>query len=105
MAALFSSAITSQVTVKTACEELQRHHDLSLETLHIHLDDENWLELSALKGSSPTLQHFADHIIAERFVKYDHIVMIPMPSSAPKQKDRRHRALRHSTPHRHTAAT
>lgn len=90
---------------KRLVKNFHRHHDLSLGTLHIHLDDENCLELSALKGPKPHLQHFADHIIAERGVKYGRIVVIPMPSTTPKKKDRRRRAVRQSMPHRHTLAT
>lgn len=81
------------------------HHDLSLGTLHIRLDDDNCLELSALKGRSPDLQHFADHIIAERGVKYGRMVMIPMPSDNRRKKNDQRRGARHAVPHRHTPVT
>jgi CopG family nickel-responsive transcriptional regulator len=53
------------------------HHDLSLATLHVHLDDDNCMEVTALKGASGEVQHFAEHIIAERGVRYGRLVMIP----------------------------
>ena len=53
------------------------HHDLSLATLHVHLDDDNCMEVTALRGSGSEVQHFADHIIAERGVKYGRVVMMP----------------------------
>ncbi|MDB5502272.1 MAG: nickel responsive regulator [Tardiphaga sp.] len=53
------------------------HHDLSLATLHVHLDDDNCMEVTALRGQGNDVQHFADHIIAERGVKYGRVVMMP----------------------------
>ena len=53
------------------------HHDLSLATLHVHLDDDNCMELTALRGAGAEVQHLADHIIAERGVKYGRVVIIP----------------------------
>jgi CopG family nickel-responsive transcriptional regulator len=53
------------------------HHDLSLATLHVHLDGDNCMEVTALRGSGNEVQHFADHIIAERGVKYGRVVMMP----------------------------
>lgn len=67
------------------------HHDLSLATLHVHLDDANCMEVTALRGSRAELQHFADHIIAERGVKYGRVVMIPAERAAlPRRKNHRH---------------
>ncbi len=65
-------------------ENYHGHHDLSLATLHVHLDDDNCMEITALRGSGPEVQHFADHIIAERGVKYGRVVMIP---TGPAKKD------------------
>ncbi len=53
------------------------HHDLSLATLHVHLDDDSCMEVTALKGPTAEVQHLADHIIAERGVRYGQVVMIP----------------------------
>jgi CopG family nickel-responsive transcriptional regulator len=65
------------------------HHDLSLATLHVHLDDDNCMEVTALRGSGAEAQHFADHIIAERGVKYGHVVMIPRKIGKKKDASRR----------------
>jgi CopG family transcriptional regulator, nickel-responsive regulator len=69
------------------------HHDMSLATLHVHLDDDSCMEVTALKGASGDVQHFADHIIAERGVRYGRVVMIPTstgkkPRSAPRRGHR-----------------
>jgi CopG family nickel-responsive transcriptional regulator len=58
------------------------HHDLSLATLHVHLDDDNCMEVTALRGPGKDVQHFADHIIAERGVKYGRVVMMPAGKKA-----------------------
>jgi CopG family nickel-responsive transcriptional regulator len=64
------------------------HHDLSMATLHVHLDDDNCMEVTALKGSGAELQHFADHIIAERGVRYGRLVMIPTEPAGKKTRKR-----------------
>ena len=58
-------------------ENYHGHHDLSVATLHVHLDDDNCMEVTALKGTGAEVQHFADHVIAERGVRYGRLVMIP----------------------------
>ena len=73
------------------------HHDLSVATLHVHLDDDNCMEVTALKGSGAEVQHFADHIIAERGVRYGRLVMIP---TEPNKK--RARSPRKIAGHRHS---
>lgn len=65
------------------------HHDLSLATLHVHLDDDNCMELTALRGPTREVQHFADHVIAERGVKYGRVITIPTAAS-PKRRRKPH---------------
>jgi CopG family transcriptional regulator, nickel-responsive regulator len=62
------------------------HHDLSLATLHVHLDDDNCMEVTALRGPGKEVQHFADHIIAERGVKHGRVVMMPTGKKAGGKK-------------------
>jgi CopG family transcriptional regulator, nickel-responsive regulator len=69
------------------------NHDLSLATLHVHLDDHNCMELTALQGPIKDVQHFADHVIAERGVKYGRVITIPAPnrtSNPAKRKPHSH---------------
>ena len=78
---------------KRLVQNFHGHHDLSLATLHVHLDDDSCMEVTALKGPTGDVQHFADHIIAERGVRYGRVVMIPTstgkkPRSAPKRGHR-----------------
>ena len=62
------------------------HHDLSLATLHVHLHDDNCMEVTALRGAAKEVQHFANHIIAERGVKYGRLVMMPTAKAAAQKK-------------------
>jgi CopG family transcriptional regulator, nickel-responsive regulator len=41
------------------------HHNLTVSSLHVHLDDRNCLE------------HFAEHVISERSVRYGHLHIMP----------------------------
>jgi CopG family nickel-responsive transcriptional regulator len=75
-------------------ENYHGHHDLALATLHVHLDDDSCMEVTALKGSGSEVQHFADRIIAERGVKYGRVVMIPREAAKrtipARKRDHRH---------------
>ena len=46
-------------------------------TMHVHLDHDNCLEVTVLKGRGADVQKFADHIIAERGVRHGHVVYLP----------------------------
>jgi len=76
-------------------ENYHGHHDLSMATLHVHLDDDNCMEVTALKGNGAELQHFADHIIAERGVRYGRLVMIPTEAGKKTGSARKGRGHRH----------
>ena len=79
---------------KRLVQNFHGHHDLSLATLHVHLDDDSCMEVTALKGSSGEVRHFADHIIAERGVRYGRVVMIPTAAEEKKSRARK-RAHKH----------
>ncbi len=76
-------------------ENYHSHHDLALATLHVHLDDDHCMEVTALRGSGAEVQHFADHIIAERGVKYGRVVMMPTEAGK-KNSSRKRGGHRHS---------
>ncbi len=54
------------------------HHDLSVASLHVHLDHDTCMELSVLRGEVRAVRHFADHVIAERSVRHGELVIIPL---------------------------
>lgn len=82
---------TARDLSKKLVENFHGHHDLSLATLHVHLDDDSCMEVTALKGASGDVKHLAEHVIAERGVRYGRVVMIPTaPEKKPKGRRRAH---------------
>jgi len=75
---------------KKLVQNFHGHHDMALATLHVHLDHDNCMEVTALRGTSAEVQHFADHIIAERGVRYGRVVMIPTTTAKSSPKPHRH---------------
>ncbi len=53
------------------------HHDLSVSTLHVHLDHDSCMEVTVLKGAAGAVRHFAEHVIAERGVRHGQVVVLP----------------------------
>lgn len=53
------------------------HSDMSIATLHVHLDEESCLEVSLLKGQKAEVEHFASHLIGEKGVRYGQLVVVP----------------------------
>lgn len=51
-------------------EVQHHHHDLVAAAMHIHLDEENCLEIIAVRGPGPTVQALADTLIAQKGVKH-----------------------------------
>ena len=76
---------------KRLTRDFHKHHDLAQATLHVHLDEESCMEVTVLKGQGSDVQHFADHIIAERGVRHGHVVYVPSESAgASRGKPRGH---------------
>ena len=72
------------------------HHELSLASLHVHLDHDTCLEVTVLKGKTDDVQQFGEHVIAERGVRHGKIVRMPVdiPGKA-------HRILHGQNDHHH----
>jgi len=51
-------------------------HDLTVATLHAHLDHENCLESVILRGPTAAVRGFADSLIAERGVRHGQLNLI-----------------------------
>ena len=58
-------------------DTFHHHHDLTIASMHVHLDPENCLEVGILKGPMADLQHFADHVISERSVRHGSLHVVP----------------------------
>jgi CopG family nickel-responsive transcriptional regulator len=75
-------------------------HELSLASLHVHLDEDTCLEVTVLRGKSGDVQHFGEHVIAERGVRHGKIVRMPMGAVGKARKSaHRHHAARHHHHH------
>ena len=56
--------------------EIQHHaHGNVLAATHVHLDDDNCLEVVIMKGRSGELKHLADHMLSMRGVKHGKLVL------------------------------
>lgn len=57
--------------------ELQHdHHDLTVATMHAHLDHDNCLESVILKGATRAVRRFSDALIAERGVRHGKLNLV-----------------------------
>ena len=54
------------------------HHDVSVSTMHVHLDHDNCLEATILRGSTADVRSFSKALIAERGVRHGHINFVPV---------------------------
>ena len=81
---------------KRLVQNFHGHHDMSLATLHVHLDDASCMEVTVLKGGAGAVQHLADHIIAERGVRHGRLVMIPSEPAAADGQGRERMFHRHA---------
>lgn len=63
---------------KRLVEAHHQHHDMSVCTLHMHLDDAQCLEVALLRGPTKSLRHFSEHLIAERGVRHGRLVLVPV---------------------------
>lgn len=54
------------------------HHNLSVATMHVHLDHDTCMEVALLRGPTAELRHHAGHVIAERGVRHGQLVLVPV---------------------------
>ncbi len=62
---------------KRLANSFHDHHDLSVSTLHVHLDQASCMEVTVLKGPVGEVRHFAEHVIAERGVRHGRLLVMP----------------------------
>jgi CopG family nickel-responsive transcriptional regulator len=54
------------------------HHDLSVATMHVHLDAEECLEVAVLKGTVSEVRAFGDSLVTQRGVRLGHLHVVPV---------------------------
>lgn len=52
------------------------HHDLTVATMHVHLDHEHCLESVILRGQTAAVRSFAEALMAERGVRHGQINLV-----------------------------
>jgi len=62
-----------QITSNKTAKEHSHFHQI-ISTMHVHLDHENCLEVSAVRGSAKDVKHIADEIIGMKGVKHGKLV-------------------------------
>src|SRR5262245_38057732 len=74
-------------------------HELSLASLHVHLDHDTCLEVTVLRGKSDDVQHFGEHVIAERGVRHGKIVRMPFEPAKERKVSHGHHVHHHAHGH------
>ncbi len=57
------------------------HHDITLSSMHVHLDHDNCLEVVILRGAAEQVTNFANRVIATRGVRHGKLYMVPVEIS------------------------
>jgi CopG family nickel-responsive transcriptional regulator len=63
------------------------HHGLSVATMHVHLGNEECLEVAVLRGAAGEVRAFADSVIAERGVRLGNLHLVPETPHVPHGHD------------------
>lgn len=66
------------------------HHDLSVSTLHVHIDGHDCLEVSVLKGKTDDIRAFADSVVTQRGVRFGNLHIIPSDDGAKHSETHSH---------------
>jgi CopG family nickel-responsive transcriptional regulator len=74
------------------------HHDLTVSTLHAHLDHDHCLESVILRGPTQAVQRFAEGVCAQRGVHHGKLNLISLEEHQPHRHGRRHAAHVHLKP-------
>ncbi|MBX3617960.1 nickel-responsive transcriptional regulator NikR [Nitrosomonas sp.] len=69
-----------------------QHHDLTLSSMHVHLDHNNCLEVTILRGTVQDVKRFANQIIATNGVRHGKLHIVPIELS---QETHAHSAVPH----------
>ncbi|OKH89057.1 nickel-responsive transcriptional regulator NikR [Thalassospira sp. TSL5-1] len=73
------------------------HHDLTVSTVHFHIDHDTCLEIVTLKGKLSDIRKFADQILAQPGVRHGQLYTVP----GELHVESHHHGEGHGHPHRH----
>jgi CopG family transcriptional regulator, nickel-responsive regulator len=83
---------------KRLADTFHDHQEMSLASMHSHLDHDSCMEVTILRGKTGKVQHFAEHVIAERGVRHGRLVLVPTDMLI---KPHSHEEGEHDHPHPH----
>ncbi len=69
------------------------HHDLTLSSMHVHMDHDNCLEVVILRGIIEDVRIFANRVIATNGVRHGKLHIVPIELS---QEQHAHSAVPHT---------
>lgn len=58
------------------------HHTTSIATLHVHIDHDDCLEVSVLRGRVKEVRQFADSITTQRGVRHGQLQFVPVAGNS-----------------------
>lgn len=58
-----------------------QHHDLTLSSMHVHMDHDNCLEIAILRGTIQDVRLFANRVIATNGVRHGKLHIVPIEVS------------------------
>ncbi len=78
-------------------ESQHAHHDLTVSTMHVHLDHETCMEVAILQGPTDEIRRFADSVISETGVRHGAVNAVPVDMAG----HHHHPGGHHHHPHTH----
>ena len=70
------------------------HHDLTVSSMHAHLDHDHCIETLILRGPTPAVKQFADAVCAERGVRHGQLNVVSVEVQGHGRGTHGHRHLR-----------
>jgi CopG family transcriptional regulator, nickel-responsive regulator len=70
------------------------HHDVTVSTMHAHLDHENCIEAVILRGATREVMHFAQGVIAQTGVRHGKFNLVPVDTDTGNPRHRHHVHMR-----------
>jgi CopG family nickel-responsive transcriptional regulator len=71
-------------------EMQHEHHDVTVSTMHAHLDHDNCIETVILRGATREVMHFAEAVVAQTGVRHGKFNVIPVETDGGGHKHHHH---------------
>ncbi len=71
-------------------EMQHEHHDVTVSTMHAHLDHDNCIETVILRGTTREVMHFAESVVAQTGLRHGKFNVIPVETDGGGHKHHHH---------------